>query len=80
MPKVKNLKPDPPVDLLLAVLLERKQVKKYSFEDLAALTGFSRIYLVNLFKRSPWDWPPETRRTVCSVLAVPEHFIRETAR
>lgn len=78
MPKVKSLIPDPPVDLLLAVILERKQAKNFSLADLSTLTGFTPVYLSNLLHTSPWDWPPKTLRLICRTLNVPQKYLSET--
>lgn len=81
MPKVNSLIPDPPVDLLLAVMLERKQALNLTYDIIAQKTGFASAYLRQMFsKKSPWDWPPETRRKVCKALKVPDRYIQESAR
>lgn len=79
MPKVTLIK-DPPVDILLAVCLERKQVKNLSFEALGKKTGLSAGHLTRLFKSSPWDWEPDTRRKICRALDVPQQYITANAR
>ncbi|MDO5446100.1 MAG: helix-turn-helix transcriptional regulator [Eubacteriales bacterium] len=55
-------------------------MKKISFDSLSRITGFTPEYLSNLFHRSPWDWPPETRRKICRALNVPEEYLTASAR
>lgn len=66
MPKSK----EPPINWLMAVMLERKAAKGWTFADLAAKTGYAAGYLSQLFARNPWKWKEEVRGKVCTALGI----------
>lgn len=74
MPKVTFIS-DPPVDLLLAVCMERKQQKKLNFRDLAKKTGYSATHLQRLFSSPSDDWTREAKKKICTALNVPKEYI-----
>lgn len=78
MPKV-NLIRDPPIDMLKAVILERKDAKKWTFKDLSIHTGYSEVSLRRMFQKRPWDWTPQARKKICKALGVPEQILKDTA-
>lgn len=74
MPKVSFIK-DPPVDILLAVCMERKQAKKLSFKDLAEKTGYSAVHMNRLFNMPSDEWTREAKKKICTALNVPKEYI-----
>lgn len=73
MPKVKYIpKQDPPIDWLMAAMLERKDLKNMTFSELAIRTGMSESTVKNLFaKREPLKWTYDARQKVCLALEIP---------
>jgi len=70
MPRTKFDK-DPPVDILLAVMLERKQKLGMTYESLAYKIGVSPVWLRTLFTtKHTNDWSPDIRRSVCRILHI----------
>lgn len=73
MPKSKFDKyanPVPPIDWLLAAVLERCMVLHYSRKDLAEMGGVSYEAMRDYIRKSPWAWPQVVRERVCSALGI----------
>ena len=71
MPKVKlSAKKEQPVDLLWAVLLERKASKGINLTQMAKLAHVSYGTMRNYATKSPWDWPRSMRENVCAGLGI----------
>lgn len=73
MPKCKYIpKKDPPIDWLMAAILERKDMKNLTFAELAIMTGLSESTVKALFaKREPLKWTYDARQRVCKALEIP---------
>lgn len=76
MPKITYV--EPPVNWLLALLLERKHSRHWSFVDLSMATGLTENHLRHLFMTDPWDWKRETRESVCKALGITEEQVKQT--
>lgn len=72
MPRTRFDKPKyPPIDLLKAVILERKMVMKLSYDDIASHVGVSTIHLRRLMTtENTNDWNPDIRKAVCKMLGI----------
>ena len=67
----------PPIDWLLAAVLERKMVYGYDLKEMAKVAGISYETMRHYIKVSPWQWAEKARNRVC------EHFgieLVQTAR
>lgn len=70
MPRTKQDR-KPPVDLLKAVILERKLVYGLTYEDLAESAKINATYLRKLMSKTNTDeWSPDVRRAVCRALGI----------
>lgn len=72
MPRTKFDKPRyPPVDLLKAVILERKMVMKLNWEEIACAAHMTPPAFRHLVTtKHTDDWRPDVRRNVCRYLGV----------
>ena len=72
MPRTKFDKPQyPPIDWVMAAILERKKVRHLEWADLAEKAGTTPDALRTMANRKHTnDWPPETRRAVCRTLGI----------
>ena len=73
MPKATWMKTakDPPIDILLAVILERKQALNVKNEELAKATGLNMQTISRMLQKSPWTWRGEYREKILNRLNVP---------
>ena len=61
----------PPVDLLKAVILERKMEMKLTHEDLARCANVHPDYMRKMMtKIRTEDWSPDIRNAVCRLLRI----------
>lgn len=61
----------PPIDILKAVILERKMELALSYDDLAETVGIQAPYLRKLItKQRTDDWNPRIRRLLCNALGL----------
>ena len=60
----------PPIDWLLAAVLERKLVLGYDAKRLADIAGVSYETMCRNLRISPWRWSPRTRTRVCQTLGI----------
>lgn len=71
MPKVTlNKEPPPPIDWLLAAMLERRTKKGISMKYLAERVGVSYGTMRKWSFRSPWEWPKWMREAACKELGI----------
>lgn len=72
MPKTAFDKPKyPPVDWMLAAILERKQIMGLNWSDLADVAHISPETMRSLAtKKKPEEWPTEVRRAVMRKLGL----------
>lgn len=73
MPRTKLDKPKyPPIDWLMAAILERKKVMGLEWNDLADMVGgISGDYLRKLVSsKPPMKWPDDVRNKVCRKLGI----------
>lgn len=62
---------DPPIDWVLAAILERKLKRHMSYEELAKGTNISPEYLRKLVtSKHTNDWSPDIRNSVCRQLRI----------
>lgn len=61
----------PPVDLLKAVILERKMTMKLNWDDLAAVAHMSPpAFRYMAVTRHTDNWKPDVKRSVCRYLGI----------
>ena len=61
----------PPVDILKAVILERKMVMKLNYNDMAAAAGVYPSTLRHMMTEDHTDdWPPLMRAKLCKRLGI----------
>lgn len=73
MPRTKLDKPKyPPIDWLMAAILERKKVMGLEWGDIADMVGgISAEYLRKLASsKPPMKWPDDVRNNVCRKLGI----------
>ena len=72
MPRTKFDKPKyPPVDILKAVILERKMVMKLNWDDIASVTNMNTDAFRHMaISKHTDDWNPSVRRAVCRFLGL----------
>lgn len=72
MPKTRHDQPKyPPVDWMLAAVLERKHVLKLDWSDLAAAAGIPNESMRKLAStKVPADWPLDVRKAVFRRLGI----------
>lgn len=62
---------EPPIDLILAVILERKLKKHKTYSELAKGANITPQYLRKLAaEKHTNDWPPDIRNSVCRQLRI----------
>lgn len=69
MPKVKLMRYEmevPPIDWLLAAVLERKTVLGYDLKKMADVAGVTYDTMRRYIRQSPWTWTPDARARVCA--------------
>ncbi len=73
MPKSKfdrYANPLPPIDWLMAAILERMRVLKLSQKDLAEAAHVHHDTMRNYMQKSPLKWPDDVRDNVCKLLGI----------
>lgn len=61
----------PPIDVLKAVILERKLVHHMTYEQIAAAAGVNADHLRKLMSATPTeDWSPAIKKAVCRQLGI----------
>ena len=65
---------DPPIDWLLAAVLERMKIKHIGLQRLAELACVSYSSMRQYLMRSPWSWPMDVRERVCKSLGIDISF------
>ena len=72
MPRTKFDVPKyPPIDWLMAAILERKKVMKLDWSDLADASKISVDSMKRLAStRPPEEWPADIRKSVCRKLGI----------
>lgn len=79
MPRTKFDKPRyPPIDWMMAAILERKRVMKLEWSDIAVNCGMSSDSLRQLAsKKPPEEWPKEIRNHVLKTLGLSAKMVIE---
>ena len=62
--------PAPPIDWLMAAILERMRVLKLNQKDLAEAAHVSHETMRGYFQKSPLKWPDDVRDNVCKLLGI----------
>ena len=62
--------PAPPIDWLMAAILERMRVLKLNQKDLAETAQVSHDTMRKYMMRSPLKWPDDVRDNVCDLLGI----------
>ena len=72
MARPKLVKPEyPPIDWLMAAILERKKVMKLEWGDLGECCGMSSSAMRKMAcSKAPEDWPKAIREKVCRKLGI----------
>ena len=60
----------PPIDWLLAAVLERKMVYGYDLKKMAQVAGISYETMRHYIKVSPWKWTEKARNRVCDEFGI----------
>lgn len=55
----------PPIDWLMAAILERKMVYKVDLKQMAEIAGVSYESMRRMITISPWEWSADARTRVC---------------
>lgn len=64
------LKTAPPIDWLMAAVLERKMVLGYSLKKMADVAGISYETMRRYIGTSPWNWGNDTRDKICKEFGI----------
>ena len=72
MPRTRFDKPRyPPINTLVAAILERKFVAGLSWEDLGSAGGISATAMRKMATtKAPEEWPPKVKNGVCRLLDI----------
>lgn len=62
--------PAPPIDWLMAAILERMRVLKLNQMDLAVAAHVRHDTMRKYMMRSPTTWPQDVRDNVCKLLGI----------
>ena len=60
----------PPIDWLLAAVLERKMVYGYDLKQMAKVAGISYETMRHYIKVSPWQWAEKARTNICNEFGI----------